>query len=200
MQINSVLQMFEIEGEEIKTLSKTVNVDSFEKLVTLIRHSLGNIFITGCGTSAMAAKKIVHTLRVIDVPTFYLNPSDAVHGGLGAVQQNDVVIFISKGGSTKELTSFAPNLIKKKVQIIVITENVKSQLAKIANLVIKIKVGKELDKLNMLATTSTLAVISYFDVLAVTLMQEEKFSEENFLINHPAGAVGRRLQEDENEK
>lgn len=200
MTENKILEMFETEGEEIKHLSKTIDLNSFKKLQQMIMKCSGNVFVTGCGTSAMAAKKIVHTLRVIDIPAFYLNPSDAVHGALGSVHQKDLIIFISKGGNTKELTNFIPNLIEKKIKIIVVTESEKSELSKKSNLVVRIKISKELDEFNMLATTSTLAVISFFDVLAVCLMQTQKFTKTEFLINHPSGEVGERLKEIENEK
>ncbi|WP_367365802.1 SIS domain-containing protein [Pediococcus parvulus] len=191
-----ILDLFQVEGEEIKNLSNTIDYDNFTTLKKKIDKCNGNIFLTGCGTSAMAAKKIVHTLCVIGVRAFYLNPSDAVHGGLGAVQREDMVIFISKGGSTNELTAFIPNLKAKDVQLVAITENENLKLAKDSNLVIKVKIEKELDAFNMLATTSTIAVISFFDVLAVSLMKSKKFTENEFLVNHPSGAVGARLRED----
>jgi D-arabinose 5-phosphate isomerase GutQ len=193
-----VLTLFQKEGSEISELSNTINPDELLDFINLIKNTAGNIFITGCGTSAMAAKKAVHTLNVIDQRAFYLNPSDAVHGSLGAVHENDLVIIISKGGNTAELTNFLPNLLRKHVNIVGITEDRKSQIAKTANLIVHLRVNHELDEFNMLATTSTLAVISVFDVVAVMLMKKKQFSKQEFLINHPSGAVGKRLMEDSN--
>ncbi|WP_338218128.1 SIS domain-containing protein [Lacticaseibacillus salsurivasis] len=191
-----VKALFEIEGSEISALGTSVNPQELSAVTKIIEDCVGNIFVTGCGTSAMAARKIVHTLNVIGERTVYLNPSDAVHGELGAVHEGDVVIIVSKGGNTAELTKFVPNLIEKKSTIVAVTEDKDSTIAKAANQVLIVKVNKEIDKLNMLATTSTLAVISAFDVIAILLMDQENFSERSFLVNHPSGAVGERLKED----
>lgn len=200
MDNNDIAKLFEAEGNEISKLSKSINFDTLKELINLINDCENNVFITGCGTSAMAAKKAVHTLRVVNKTAFYLNPSDAVHGALGAVHDNDLVIVISKGGNTGELVSFLPNLKEKNTKIVAVTENVDSKIAQAANLILKVHVDKELDKFNMLATTSTMAVISVFDVLAVVLMGLDKFSESEFLTNHPSGDVGQRLREDTNER
>lgn len=189
------VKMFEEEGQAICALSKTIDFNQLNQLIRLLANtSHNNIFITGCGTSAMAAKKAVHTLSVIGMKVFYLNPSDAVHGGLGVVHSEDITIFISKGGNTAELISFLPNLKSKHSKIIAITENERSVIAKSADLTLRVKVNKELDRFNMLATTSTLAVISLFDVISVCLMDEEHFSSKQFFSNHPSGAVGERLK------
>lgn len=190
-------KMFEEEGQAICKLSETIDFDQLNKLLNLLSNtSHNNVFMTGCGTSAMAAKKAVHTLSVIGMNVFYLNPSDAVHGGLGVVHSKDIIIIISKGGNTAELLSFLPNLKSKHAKIVAITEDKQSAIAKSADLALKVKVNKELDKFNMLATTSTLAVISLFDIIAVSLMSEERFSSRQFLANHPSGAVGKRLKEE----
>lgn len=196
--MNGIAELFKLEGNEICKLADSLDMNNFQSLINRINNCKKNIFITGCGTSAMAAKKAVHTLNVIGKPVFYLNPSDAVHGGLGAIQSNDLVIFISKGGSTKEVVSFIPNLKEKNTEIIAITEKTDSIIARSADLVLKVHVDKELDEYNMLATTSTMAVISVFDVLTSVLMKLEDFSESQFLTNHPSGAVGMRLKEDTN--
>lgn len=196
MDTEKIISLFQSEGNEIVELGNNLNMDDFGKLVDSVNDCKNNIFITGCGTSAMAAKKAVHTLRVVNKSAFYLNPSDAVHGALGAVQNGDLVIIISKGGNTSELVSFLSNLKAKKAQIIAITENSNSKIARFSNLVLRIHVEKELDRYNMLATTSTMAVISVFDVLSVILMELDKFSESQFLINHPSGDVGEKLKED----
>ncbi|MDF7639567.1 SIS domain-containing protein [Lactobacillus sp. ESL0791] len=196
--MSNYANLFKIEGEEIVKLGQTLNFDELTQLVELLSGDEHNIFITGCGTSAMVARKSVHTLSVVGKPAFYLNPSDAVHGSLGQVKAEDIVIFISKGGSTKELTSFVENVSDKKAKIVVVTENPTAILAKQADLVVKVKVEKELDAFNMLATTSSLAVIALFDVVATTLMQTENFSKNDFLLNHPSGEVGQRLAVDVN--
>ena len=194
--MNNYAALFQAEGEEIIKLGQSISEEDFTHLLKTIEKNTNNVFLTGCGTSAMAARKATHTLNVAGISAFYLNPSDAVHGGLGQVKKGDTVIFISKGGSTKELTSFDQNVKEKQAKIVTITENVDSILAKNADLVVKVKVEKELDEFNMLATTSTLAVISLFDVIATILMKDENFTKKAFLLNHPSGKVGQRLAKD----
>lgn len=134
-------------------------------------------------------------LGLFGISATYLNPSDAVHGQLGTIKQKDIVIFISKGGNTAELVSFLPNVEEKESKMVLITENQESKIGKVADLVVPVKVLKEADTFNMLATTSTLAVISLFDAVAVVLMANDHFSKNEFLENHPSGDVGDRLRE-----
>lgn len=189
-----ITSVIETEGKEIQKLVDSIDFDVVEKLVDWItEHQEKKLFFTGCGTSAMAAKKIVHTFRVINQSAFYINPSDAVHGSLGAVGEGDMVFMISKGGSTKELTSFLDNVKAKKAQIVAVTEKEESVIAKAADLLLKIKVEREPDEYNMLATASTMAVISVFDAIAINLMKTTGFSQKIFLDNHPSGDVGDRL-------
>lgn len=196
MSVDLKKRVIEAESAEILNLSKTVDFQVVESIETDVSKKGVNIFFTGCGTSAMAAQKIVHTFRVINLSAFYLNPSDAVHGALGAIHSNDIVFFISKGGNTKELVSFVDNITDKGAQIIVVTEDVNSLLVTKADRILKIKVEREPDKYNMLATASTLAVIAVFDAMAIDLMYRMNYSENVFFQNHPSGAVGEKLKED----
>ena len=191
----SVLHTWKVESEEIARLVDTVDEETLEKIVDRILSSQGKIVLTGCGTSAMAAQKIVHSLRVIDIPALYLNPSDAVHGALGAVQKDDTLIFISKGGNTAELLSFLDNVKQKGAYIISVSENEDSRLAKEADLFLKVKIQREPDPYDMLATASTIAVIAVFDAICIAVMEQKPFSKEGFALNHPGGAVGERLKD-----
>lgn len=196
MTKSDFMTLFDEEGQEISKLANSLATKEIETLVDKIASCKDNILLTGCGTSAMDAKKATHTLNVVGIRGFYLNPSDAVHGSLGVISYKDIVIFISKGGSTKELTDFVSNIQKKKAYIILITENPKSVLGRSADLVVKVKVDHEIDEFNMLATTSSLAVISLFDVVACILMKKENFTKKTFLLNHPSGNVGNRLRKE----
>ena len=185
---------WDIEAKQIESLKETIDQDVLEKIIDRIGKCQGRIIITGCGTSAMAARKIAHSLSVIDIPSVFLNPSDAVHGSLGVVQKDDIVIFISKGGNTDELTAFIDNVRNKKAFIITVSENEESILARKCDLFLKVKVEKEADEYDMLATASTLCVIAVFDAICIALMKYTGFSREKFLLNHPKGAVGERLK------
>ena len=194
MAAEIISKVIETEGSEISKLVKTVDLGVVDKIVNWITENQNkNIFFTGCGTSAMAANKIVHTFRVVNQKAFYVNPSDAVHGSLGAVKEGDIIFVISKGGNTKELTVFLDNMKAKKAVIVAVTENPDSIIAKTADILLKIKVDREPDAYNMLATASTMAVISVFDAIAINLMETTGFSQAIFLDNHPSGDVGDRL-------
>lgn len=182
MEADSVMkQQEEIEEEAILEVAET------------IQNCKGKIILSACGTSAMAAKKIAHSLNCIECPALFLTPSDAVHGGLGVVQPEDVVILISKGGNTEELVRLLPACKTKKVPVIGVSENPDSKLAVNADIYLKIKVEREPCRFNMLATASTMAVIAVFDAVCVALMQMTGYSREQFAVIHPGGAVGERL-------
>ena len=183
----------DVESKEIERLRETVDRKTVEEIINRISKCKGKIILTGCGTSAMAAKKIVHSLSVIDIEAIYLNPSDAVHGSLGTVRKDDIVIFISKGGNTEELTSFIDNVRAKKAFIITVSENERSLLATKSDLFLKVKIEREPDQYDMLATASTLAVIALFDAICIALMDVTGFNKQDFALNHPGGAVGERL-------
>lgn len=183
----------QIEAESIKELISTVSKSEILQVIHAIKECTGRIVVAGCGTSGVAAKKIVHTLCCIERPACYLNPSDAVHGELGLVQKNDLVILVSKGGKTGELVCLIPALKEKGVSIITVTENLDSILAKEADMIVRIQVKREPDPFNMLATASTLAVISVFDAITIALMHEMDYTKDQFRVIHPGGAVGELL-------
>lgn len=192
---DEIIRSIQIEADSIHSLMESVDMDQAVKAVHLIGDCKGRIIVAGCGTSAMAAKKIVHSLNCIERPSAFLTPSDAVHGGLGLLQPGDILILISKGGNTRELIQLIPACKTKNAILIGVTENPDSIIAKEADLFLKVKVEKEPCRFNMLATASTLAVISVFDSICIALMQYTNYTKEQFAIIHPNGAVGDRLLE-----
>lgn len=192
----TVQEVWKIEISSIEELATTVDKDAIFKVVEMIadcKNNNGRVITMGIGTSAATARKIAHTFSCIEIPSFFLSPADSMHGGLGAVQRNDIVIAISKGGNTKEIINVIPSLKKKEVKLIGVTENENSILGKECNLLLKVKVKREADEFNMLATSSTIAVISLFDAIAIFLMKYTGYTKEQFAIIHPGGAVGERL-------
>ena len=149
------------------------------------------------GTSAMAAKKAVHSLNCIECPAVFLTPSDAVHGGLGVLQKDDILFLVSKGGGTGELVQLIPACRAKGAVLVGVTENEDSRIAKEADICLKIKVDREPCRFNMLATASTMAVVSVFDAVCIALMQYTDYTKEQFAVIHPKGAVGERLLKEE---
>jgi KpsF/GutQ family protein len=182
-----------IAAAELARLEKAIDRDSFERLVRLLGDTRGRVAVAGVGTSGAAARKIAHSLSCIERPAFFLSPADGVHGGLGAVQPGDVAILISKGGGSREIVGLIPSLRAKKVSIVGVTEDDHSALAHAADLVIRVRVEREADELNMLATTSTMAVVAVFDAACIALMAYTGYTREQFAIIHPSGAVGERL-------
>ena len=192
----TVQEVWKIEISSIEELATTADKDAIFRVVEMIadcKNNNGRVITMGVGTSATTARKIAHTFSCIEIPSFFLSPADSIHGGLGAVQRNDIVIAISKGGNTKEIINVIPSLKKKEVKLIGVTENENSILGKECNLLLKVKVKREADEFNMLATSSTIAVISLFDAIAVSLMKYTDYTKEQFAIIHPGGAVGERL-------
>ena len=190
---NSIENTWKIEADEINRLHEYVDKDILCELVERIGECKGKIVITACGTSAAVAKKIVHSLTVISIPAVFLVPSDAVHGSLGLINKDDIVIFISKGGNTKELSNFISNVRQKGSYIVTVSENKDSDLGKDADMFVKVKINREPDEFNMLATASSVAVIAVFDAVCIALMKYKNFTKESFAVNHPQGAVGERL-------
>jgi KpsF/GutQ family protein len=189
----SVKATLAIEAQSVAALAEQLDMAAVTKVVEAIATCTGRVVTTGCGTSAAAAKKIAHSLCCIERPALFLSPADAVHGGLGVVQPGDIVIAISKGGNTRELLNMLDAFSTKKATLVGVTENPESILARQSTILLKVKVAREPDQFNMLATASTMAVIAVFDAICIALMQRTGYTREQFAVIHPGGAVGERL-------
>ncbi len=182
-----------MEAEAVRRLTELRNKESLLRTVRAIFDCRGKVILSGCGTSAMAAKKIQHSLNCVERPALFLTPSDAVHGGLGVLQKEDILILISKGGNTEELVRLIPACKTKGALLIAVSENPESVIAEEADIYLQVKVDREPCRFNMLATSSTLAVISVFDAICIAMMQLTGYTKEQFAVIHPGGAVGDRL-------
>ncbi|MDC7245960.1 MAG: DUF4432 family protein [Sphaerochaetaceae bacterium] len=178
---------------ELHRLGEYFDRNAFVSCVNMLADHKGRVAVSGAGTSGVAARKFVHSLNCVEIQSYFLNPADAVHGALGSVGDSDLVFLISKGGGTREIVQLIPSLKAKNATIVAVTENEGSVLALSSNLVLKVAINKEADEFDMLATTSTLAVVALFDALAIAAMQVTHFTKEQFAIIHPSGAVGDRL-------
>jgi KpsF/GutQ family protein len=190
---NKALHVWRTGARELERLSQTIDREALARCVEVIARCRGRVVIAGVGTSAAAAKKIAHSLCCIERPAFFLDPGDAVHGGLGAVQEGDPCILISKGGGTAEILRLLPALRTKRAFVIAVTENESSELARASDLLIRVRIEAEADEFNMLATTSTMAVVAVFDAVCIALMEHTAYTREQFAVIHPGGAVGERL-------
>lgn len=180
------------ESEAIANLSNLLT-DDFAKAVEIIFQSKGRLIVTGIGKSAIIAQKIVATLNSTGTPSMFLHASEAIHGDLGMVQENDVVICISKSGNSPEIKVLVP-LLKRFGNILIgITGNLTSFLGKESDYVLNAYVESECDPINLAPTNSTTAQLVLGDALAVALMELREFKAEDFAKYHPGGALGKKL-------
>lgn len=191
--LSEVKRTLEAEARAIGALTETLDDAVMLRVAHALNDCRGMVVLAGCGTSAMAARKIAHSLNCIERPALFLTPSDAVHGGLGVIQGEDILILISKGGGTEELVRLVGACKAKGATLIAVSENPESTLAKEADIYLQVKVEAEPCRFNMLATASTLAVIAAFDSICIALMQMTGYTKEKFALIHPGGAVGERL-------
>jgi len=181
-----------IEAEAIKQLATLVNED-FEKAVLTIYNSEGRVIVTGIGKSANIASKIVATMNSTGTPAVFMHAADAIHGDLGNIQKDDVVICISKSGNTPEIKVLLPLIKNYGNKIIAITGNENSFLGEHADHTLSSYVEKEACPNNLAPTTSTTAQLVIGDALAICLLNLKDFSSRDFAKYHPGGTLGRKL-------
>jgi len=181
-----------MESQAISNLSSLVD-DNFANAVELIYNSKGRVVITGIGKSAIIANKIVATLNSTGTPSVFMHAADAIHGDLGLILKDDIVICISKSGNTPEIKVLVPLIKSAKNKMIAITGNKDSFLGIQANYVLNAYVEKEACPNNLAPTTSTTAQLVIGDALAVCLLELRGFSKKDFAKYHPGGALGKRL-------
>lgn len=167
--------------------------EKFDQAVDLIYRSKGHVVVTGVGKSGHVAAKIAATLASTGTPAIYLNALDALHGDLGMVMDDDVVLLISNSGNTDELLRIVASIEDRHLPIIAMTGNPDSLLASHANYHINVAVEREACPLNLAPTSSTTAAMAMGDALACTLMEMRNFKAKDFALYHPGGSLGRKL-------
>ena len=183
---------YEIEYECIREMVNYFDEDAFAKAVELLKNA-PRIGASGCGHSGILCQHFTHLMCCIEQPAKFVSPAEAVHGGMGFMQEGDVMVFASRGGKTKELLPILDICKRKGVKVITITENLESPLATGADVVIKQYVNRETDKYNSQGTTSSTALCMIFHALQTALIEETDYKNEQFALIHPGGAVGARL-------
>lgn len=166
--------------------------ESFVNAVQLLRQCRGKVVVTGLGKSGLICRKIAATLASTGTPAFFLHSGDGVHGDLGMVMQGDVVLAISNSGETEEILKLLPHFKHHGIKLIVMTGNPESSLAKAGDVVLNVRV-KEACPLGLAPTTSTTVALAMGDALAVVLLEEKGFKEQDFAVRHPGGILGRKL-------
>lgn len=190
--INIAKQTIEMESKAILDLADLIT-DDFAEAAQLIYNSKGRVIITGIGKSAIIANKIVATLNSTGTPAIFMHAADAIHGDLGLILKDDVVICISKSGNTPEIKVLIPLIKSAKNKMIAITGNKDSFLGQHADFVLNAYVEKEACPNNLAPTTSTTAQLVIGDALAICLLEIRGFSSNDFAKYHPGGALGKKL-------
>ena len=190
--IENAKQTILIESKAIANLVNFLNED-FEKAVNFIHHSKGRVIVTGIGKSANIATKIVATLNSTGTPAIFMHAADAIHGDLGIIQKNDVVVCISKSGNTPEIKVLVPLIKNYGNKVVAITGNPESFLGANADFTLNSYVEREACPNNLAPTSSTTAQLVMGDALAVCLLELNNFSSKDFAKYHPGGALGKKL-------
>lgn len=190
--IQLALNTLDIEAKAIKDLKKNIT-QQFFNCVKLIHFSKGRVIITGIGKSAIIAQKIVATFNSTGTPAVFMHAADAVHGDLGIIQREDIVICISKSGNTPEIKVLVPLLKGSGNKLIAFVGDTQSFLANQADYVLNTVVAKEACPNNLAPTSSTTAQLAMGDALAVCLLEYKGFTQKDFARFHPGGALGKKL-------
>lgn len=192
MIIESARDVIKKEAEAVAGLLDRLD-ENFEKAVRAILTTSGRVIVTGIGKSGLVGRKIAATFASTGTPSLFLHPTEAFHGDLGIVTDNDIVLAISKSGDTSELHQLIPAFKRLGLQIILLTGEVGSPLAERADIIIDCSVKAEACPNNLVPTASSTAALVMGDALAVALLRMRGFSAEDFAKVHPGGALGRRL-------
>jgi arabinose-5-phosphate isomerase len=183
-----------LETEAAAILALVPRLDGrFDRAVHLLRHCAGRVIVTGMGKSGIICRKIVATLSSTGTPSFFLHPAEAIHGDLGVIQREDVVIALSYSGETDEILRLLEAIRRIGATLIAITGSPASTLAQAADVALDCSVAEEACPMNLVPTASTTASLAIGDALAMTLLVEKGFRQEDFANLHPGGKLGKKL-------
>lgn len=185
-------EVLKIEASAIMGLVERVD-SSFLKAVDIIYNCKGRVVVTGMGKSGWIGNKIAATLSSTGTPSFFLHPAEGIHGDIGMIARGDVVLALSNSGETRELNEIIPGIKRLGIELIVLTGNDSSALAKAGKVVINTGVEREACSLGLAPTASTTAALAMGDAIAVALLEKRGFSKEDFALLHPGGNLGRKL-------
>jgi len=184
--------VLEIEARGITSIVERLD-DHFVQAVELLHACRGKVVVTGIGKSGLICRKIAATLASTGTPSFFLHPGDAVHGDLGMVMKGDVILAVSNSGETEEILKLLPHFKLHELKLVVMTGKMDSTLAKAGDVVLDVAVAEEACPLGLAPTASTTAALAMGDALAVALLEQRGFKEEDFAVRHPGGILGRKL-------
>ncbi len=185
-------QVIELEASAVAQLADRLN-GQFEQAVTLLLKCKGRVIVTGLGKSGIVGRKIAATLSSTGTPAFFLHAAEGIHGDLGLVKKGDLVIAVSKSGSTEEVFLLFPIFRRLGVPVISITGNPRSPMAEKSDVVLDASVEEEACPNNLAPTSSSTAALVMGDALALAVLEERNFSPEDFALLHPGGSLGKKL-------
>jgi arabinose-5-phosphate isomerase len=193
MSLATAKRVLRIESEAIAGLMARLD-ERFEKAVELLYACKGRVVVTGLGKSGLIGRKIAATFASIGTPSLFLHASEALHGDLGMLTGDDVLLAISSSGETEELIELVESVKRLGIHLITLTANPRSTLGSASNIVLDIAVKEEACSLNLAPTASTAAAMAMGDALAISLLERRGFKEEDFAALHPGGRLGKKLR------
>ncbi|RBQ27119.1 MULTISPECIES: KpsF/GutQ family sugar-phosphate isomerase [Arcobacteraceae] len=189
---NIIKEVLLTEAKELEKSASSISFD-IEEVINLIVNSKGKLIVTGVGKSGLVGAKIAATLASTGTSSFFLHPTEAMHGDLGMIGKDDIVLGISYSGESEELIQILPHLKRLNIPLISMAKSEKSTLAKYSNYFINIAVDKEACPLDTAPTSSTTLTMAMGDALAICLMKKRDFKKEDFASFHPGGSLGKKL-------
>ena len=192
MSIKRAREVLRIEAEAIQQLIPRIG-RSFQAASNLLVSCKGRVIVTGMGKAGLVGQKLSATLASTGTPSHWVHPAEAIHGDLGRVTREDVIIALSNSGETEELNRLLPVIKRIGSRLIALTGNLRSTLAKHSDVMLDVSVKREACSLNLAPTSSTTAMLAMGDALAVVVAERKKFKERDFALLHPGGQLGRRL-------
>lgn len=186
-------EVLKLESEAIARTASKLGPENVDRAIEILSSSRGKVIVTGIGKSGVIAEKIAQTLTSTGTVAVFVHPSDAIHGGLGVIEQGDVVIALSNSGETDEILAILPYIKQRGSAMIAIVGNLNSTVARKADAVLDASVDKEACPLNLAPTASTTVALAIGDAVAMALMEAKGLTAEDFAANHPAGRLGKRL-------
>ena len=190
--LNSAKKTFEIEASAILKLREKLD-ENFIKAVNIILSCEGKVIVTGIGKSGLVSQKIASTFACSGTPAFFLHSTEGIHGDMGMISKKDVVIAVSNSGETDEIIQIMPVIKRLGLKTIALTGNRNSVLAKNSDVCIDVGVEVEACTMGLVPTASTAVTMAMGDALAITVLERRGFTEQDFAVLHPGGALGRKL-------
>lgn len=188
----SAVRTLNVESSAIVRMAECID-DQFISCVKLLLDCRGRIIVTGIGKSALVAQKIVSTLNSTGAPSTFLHAADAIHGDIGMLKSDDLVICLSNSGESPEIRALIPLIQRRKTPLVCITGNKQSYLGKASDICLYTPIEEEACPFNLAPTSSTTAQLAMGDAIAVALLEERGFSKDEFAANHPGGFIGKQL-------